>query len=106
VPPRTPGNYRSYSLDHLHRLRFIRRCRDLGFRLDQVKDLLRLTSQEDKPCAQVDRISAEHLTEIEQKIADLTRLANELRRINGLCQGGGFVAACRIVEALSPQEPA
>lgn len=102
VPPRTPGNYRAYGSNHLHRLRFIRRCRDLGFTLDQVRDLLRMSSQEDQPCAEVNRISAEHLTEIEGKIADLTRLADELRRINGRCQGSGLIANCRIVEALSP----
>jgi DNA-binding transcriptional MerR regulator len=64
--------------------------------------LLRLSAQEDQPCAEVNRISAEHLTEIEQKIADLTRLADELRRINGRCQCGGLIADCRIIEALSP----
>jgi hypothetical protein len=88
--------------DHLHRLRFIRRCRDLGFTLDQVRDLLRLSSQEDQPCAEINRISAEHLAEIEHKIADLTRLAVELRRVNGRCEGGGLIADCRIIEALSP----
>ena len=102
APPRTSGNYRTYGADHLNRLRFIRRCRDLGFTLDQVRDLLRLSTQENQPCAEVNRISAEHLAEIEHKIADLTRLANELRRINGRCQGGGLIADCRIVEALSP----
>src|SRR5438270_390209 len=79
APPRTSGNYRAYGADHLNRLRFIRRCRDLGFTLDQVRDLLRLSSREDQPCAEVNRISAEHLTEIEHKIADLARLADELR---------------------------
>jgi len=102
VPPRTPGNFRAYGADHLHRLRFVRPCRDLGFTLDQVRELLRLSSQKDQPCAEVNRISAEHLTEIERKVADLTRLANELRRINGRCQGDGVIADCRIVEALSP----
>src|ERR1700720_740241 len=43
APPRTSGNYRTYGADHLNRLRFIRRCRDLGFTLDQVRDLLRLS---------------------------------------------------------------
>ncbi|PZR93600.1 MAG: MerR family transcriptional regulator [Hyphomicrobiales bacterium] len=102
VPPRTAANYRAYGADHLHRLRFIRRCRDLGFTLDQVRDLLRMSSQEDQPCAEVNRISGEHLTEIERKVADLTRLADELRRINARCQGSGTVADCRIIEALSP----
>src|SRR5438034_2359258 len=102
APPRTSGNYRTYGADHLNRLRFIRRCRDLGFTLYQVRDLLRLSSQENQPCAEVNRISAEHLTEIDQKIADLTRLADELRRINGRCKGGRTIADCRIIEALSP----
>src|SRR4051794_6456580 len=101
-PPRTAANYRAYGLDHLNRLRFIRRCRDLGFTLDQVRDLLRLSSQEDQACCAVDEITATHLTEIEQKIADLSRLANELRRIGNQCQGTGRIADCRIIEALSP----
>jgi DNA-binding transcriptional MerR regulator len=69
---------------------------------DQVRDLLRLSTHEDQPCAEVNRICAEHLAAIEQKIADLTRLADELRRINGRCQSGGRIADCRIIEALSP----
>lgn len=102
APPRTPGNYRAYGPDHLHQLHFIRRCRHLGFTLDQVRDLLRLASQEDKACAEVDRITADHLTGIEQRIVDLTRLAAELRRIKSRCRGGGVIADCRIIEALSP----
>ena len=102
VPSRTEGNYRAYRDEHMRRLRFIRRCRDLGFTLDQVRDLLRLSSQQNQDCADVDRITAQHLTEIEQKIADLTRLADELRRLSNCCQGQGVIADCRIIEALSP----
>jgi Cu(I)-responsive transcriptional regulator len=102
VPSRTKGNYRAYSDEHMRRLRFIRRCRDLGFTLDQVRDLLRLSSQQNQDCGEVDRIAAQHLTEIEQKIADLTRLADELRRLSNCCQGKGLIADCRIIEALSP----
>jgi DNA-binding transcriptional MerR regulator len=67
-PRPTSGNYRAYGADHLHRLRFIRRCRDLGFTLCQVRDLLRLSSQEDQACCEVDQITAAHLTEIELKL--------------------------------------
>jgi Cu(I)-responsive transcriptional regulator len=102
VPARTTGNYRTYSNEHLHRLRFIRRCRDLGFTLDQTRDLLRLSSQTTKACAEVDLITAMHLAEIEQKVVDLKRLAKELRRLNSCCQGNGIIADCRIIEALSP----
>lgn len=101
-PRRTRGNYRAYEPEHLDRLRFIRRCRNLGFTLDQVRDLLRLSSEGDRDCAEVDRIAAEHLSAVERKIADLARLAEELRRISSLCRGGGRVADCRIIEALAP----
>ena len=102
VPSRTTGNYRTYSNEHMRRLRFIRRCRGLGFTLDQIRDLLRLSSQKDEECENVDRITAQHLIEIEQKISDLKRLAKELRRLNNCCQGNGIIADCRILEALSP----
>src|SRR5580692_3067052 len=69
VPSRTAGNYRTYRNEHMRRLRFIRRCRDLGFTLDQIRDLLRLSSQKDEKCAEVDRITAQHLIGIEQKIS-------------------------------------
>ncbi len=97
VPSRTAGNYRTYSNEHMRRLRFIRRCRDLGFTLDQIRDLLGLSSQKDEECADVDRITAQHLIEIEQKISDLERLAKELRRLNNCCQGNGIIADCRIL---------
>jgi Cu(I)-responsive transcriptional regulator len=106
VPSRTAGNYRTYSNEHMHRLRFIRRCRDLGFTLDQIRDLLRLSSQKDEERAEVDRITAQHLIEIERKISDLKRLAKELRRLNNCCQGNGIIADCRIIEALSPSREA
>jgi DNA-binding transcriptional MerR regulator len=87
-PKRTAGNYCTYEPQHVERLCFIRRCRDLGFMLDQIHGLLCLSTQEDKPCAEVDRIAAAHLVETEEKITDLTRLAPRLRRIISRCEGG------------------
>jgi len=106
LPSRTARNYRTYSNEHMRRLRFICRCRDLGFTLDQIRDLLRLSSRKDEECAEVDRITAQHLIEIEQKISDLKRLAKELRRLNNRCQGKGIIADCRIIQALSPSREA
>lgn len=103
VPPRTAGNYRAYDAGHVRRLRFIRRCRELGFTLEQVRQLLGLSTDEDRDCAGVDRIALAHLSAVERKLADLGRLANELRRISRCCQGGR-IADCRIIEALSPLE--
>jgi DNA-binding transcriptional MerR regulator len=101
-PARTEGNYRIYSREHLHRLQFVRRCRDLGFTLDQLRDLLRLSVQSRRRCSGIDRITENHLKEIESKIADLERLAAQLRHIKNGCPGKGCIADCRILAALSP----
>jgi DNA-binding transcriptional MerR regulator len=73
----------------------------LGFTLDQVRELLRLSVQGKHDCSDVDQIASKHLEDIERKIGDLKRLAAELHRINRQCPGGGTIAGCRILEALS-----
>lgn len=98
---RTPGNYRSYGADHVRTLRFVRRCRDLGFSLDQVRDLLRLSAQNGPSCAEVCQMASRQRKAIENKIASLQRLAAELRRITASCNGRRTMAECRIIEALS-----
>lgn len=99
-PARTAGNYRSYGREHLDRLSFIRRARDLGFSLDQVRDLLRLADQRNHSCQEVDAIARVHLGEVERKIADLDCLRRELADLIEQCSHG-TVAECRIVDALS-----
>lgn len=101
APRRTPGNYRAYDGAHLNRLSFIRRSRDLGFSLDQVRALLDLADHKDRSCEAVDEIAKGHLTEVERKIADLTALKGELESMIRQC-GCGVVRDCRIIEALSP----
>jgi DNA-binding transcriptional MerR regulator len=104
VPSRTLGNYRVYRREHLNRLQFVRRCRDLGFTLDQLRDLLRLSVQSRERCSGIDRITENHLKDIENKISDLRRLAAQLRRIKNGCPGKGRVADCRILAALTPSQ--
>lgn len=104
TPARTEGNYRAYNREHASRLSFIRRCRDLGFPLDQVRDLLRLSSEDAPSCEEVCRLAAEHLQSIEEKVADLERLAAELRRMSASCSGSLPISECRIIEALSQEE--
>jgi Cu(I)-responsive transcriptional regulator len=101
-PARTAGNYRTYARRHLERLSFIRRGRDLGFSLDEVRALLRLSDDRDQPCADVDRIARLHLAEVERKIADLKALHRELRQLIDQCRHG-TIAECRILEALAPR---
>jgi Cu(I)-responsive transcriptional regulator len=102
LPRRTRGNYRSYDADHLNRLAFIRRSRDLGFTIEQIKELLDLADQNERSCSAVDAIARQHLGEVERKIADLERLAQELRQLSEQCRGG-TIAECRILDALSPE---
>jgi Cu(I)-responsive transcriptional regulator len=101
APARTSGNYRAYGPDHLGRLSFVRRARDLGFSIGQVRELLGLADDLERPCEAVDAIAREHLKEVERKIADLTALRRELDGLVGRCRRG-TVAECRIIEALSP----
>jgi Cu(I)-responsive transcriptional regulator len=101
LPARTGGNYRAYARPHLERLGFIRRGRDLGFSLDGVRELLRLSDDRDRPCTEVDRIARAHLAQVERKLADLTMLRGELRQLIDQCRHG-TVADCRIIEALAP----
>jgi Hg(II)-responsive transcriptional regulator len=100
-PGRTRGNYRSYSGDHLARLGFIRRARELGFTLDQIRALLGLADHRENDCRAVDALASEHLAGIEQKIADLNALRRELGDLIGQCKQGK-IADCRIIGALSP----
>lgn len=104
-PARTSGNYRSYGDAALSRLSFIRRARDLGFSLDQVRALLKLSDDRSQDCASVDRIARTHLGEVERKLADLEALRRELNTLIDSCDGGS-VAQCRIIEAFGPSEAA
>ncbi len=100
-PERTRGNYRSYAVEHVHRLAFIRRARELGFSIEDIRELLDLAGHRESPCAEIDQIAARHLAMIEAKLAMLKRLRRELRDTLAAC-AGGRVAECRIVQALSP----
>lgn len=103
APSRTEGNYRSYDQAHLNRLSFIRRARDLGFSLDQIRALLALSDDRSQSCASVDAIAKRHREEIERKIADLQSLKSELDRMIDHCECN-IVADCRIIDTLSPRQ--
>ncbi len=103
-PPRTAGNYRSYSHDHVRRLTFVRRVRDLGFPLETVRAMLSLADQPDRPCVEVDTLVREQLDEIDRKIVNIQRLRDELDRLAHQCRSDGRIADCRIIEALSPHQ--
>lgn len=102
-PARTSANYRTYGTDHLARLSFIRRARDLGFTLEAVRELLTLSDDKDQSCDAIDGIARIHLTEIDRKVADLIALRGELDRVIRSCRHG-MVADCKIIEKLGPRK--
>ncbi|KQM37850.1 MerR family transcriptional regulator [Sphingomonas sp. Leaf10] len=102
APARSAGNYRTYEGEHLRRLSFIRRARDLGFSIDQVRELMGLADRREQSCMAVDVIANQHRDAITRKIADLTALAGELDALIDSCSRN-TVADCRIIEALGPK---
>lgn len=98
-PPRTEGGHRVYDADHMKRLTFIRRARDLGFTLDQVRSLLALADSADFACADVKAMTLAHRNDVRQKLADLQKLDTALADLAAQCEGGqGQV--CAIFDAL------
>ena len=99
APARTGANYRSYGGEHRARLSFVRHSRDLGFTIDEIRSLLDLSDHPDRDCGEADRIATSHLAQVEEKIAQLSLLRDELARIIGRCRGG-LAGDCRVIEAL------
>ena len=100
-PPRTEGGHRSYSLDHLKRLFFIRRSRELGFTIEQVTELLRFVDEPDHTCGEVRGMAMQQARAAQEKIDDLKRLQQALNEMAARCKGGRYkVEDCPIIDAL------
>lgn len=97
-PPRTEGGHRLYGDDHLKRLMFIRRSRELGFTLDEIRNLLGLV-EGGYTCGEVKNAALAHLNDIRRKIADLRRMERTLSETAARCEGGD-APECPIMEAL------
>jgi DNA-binding transcriptional MerR regulator len=99
VPPphRTEGGQRRYDESAVRRLHFIRHARDLGFSVEDIRQLLALSEH---PTDAAEEIAHHHLRQVEGKIARLRLIRSELKRMIEAC-GGGSAAECRILDALS-----
>jgi DNA-binding transcriptional MerR regulator len=105
VPMRTGGRQRRYGRAALARLNFIRHARELGFEASAVRELLALSEQPDRPCAEVDSIARRHIGDIDRRIAQFVALRRQLQRSPDAC-GHGRVGECRVIEALAEQAAA
>jgi DNA-binding transcriptional MerR regulator len=78
---RASNGYRQYDVTSLERLAFIRRGRELGFSIDEIRELLQLAHHPERPCADADRMTRAHLNDIEGKIRDLQRMRRALTQV-------------------------
>jgi MerR family mercuric resistance operon transcriptional regulator len=100
-PPRTASRYRLYDNGDVHRLMFVRRSRELGFALGEVRTLLALSAdQGNDTCTEVRQLAASHLTDVRAKIADLRAMERVLADAVRRCDAGK-PAGCPLIDALS-----
>src|SRR4029077_7704465 len=85
TPPRTERGRRAYGQSHRRTFGFIRRARDLGFSLDEIRALLDLAGSRRRSCAEVRDIANLHLVNVRAKLADLARLEAVLAETVGRC---------------------
>jgi Cu(I)-responsive transcriptional regulator len=97
---RTHANYRVYSANDVHVLRFIRRARDLGFPMDDIKELLGLWQDKSRSSAAVKRIAGAHVQGLKRKIAELNTMVDTLEHLIRHCHGD-HRPECPILDDLS-----
>lgn len=102
------GRYRRYRAADVERVAFLRRARELGFSLAEVRELLAFSDGNPaRSCAQVDALARVHLAQVDAKLAQLRALRDALAGVIDQCHGGLAVADCRILGALAgaPTKP-
>ena len=104
LPPRSPGGFRLYDRDHVRRLTFVRRARELGFTLDEVRTLLNLADRNGRTCAEVREVASTHLGDVRAKLRDLRRLEKVLADVVARC-ADGTLPECPLIEALFREPP-
>ncbi len=101
------GRYRQYGIEDERRLRFVRRARELGFSLREVRELLALAAGDPaRTCADINALAKSHLEQVESKLGQLSKLRSELRRLIHACNNDASIADCSLLEALSDPRPA
>jgi len=101
-PPRTASGRRVYDSTHLRTLAFIRRSRELGFSLEEIRALMRLGGPEKATCREVREIAAHHLEDIRAKLNDLKRLERLLAKTIAQCSGK-IAPECPVLDILDIQ---
>jgi MerR family mercuric resistance operon transcriptional regulator len=105
APPRTASGRRVYGPVETRTLAFIRRARELGFTLDEVRALSALSEHDDRAaCAEVRQLAADHLAQVKAKIADLRAMGRVLSDAVRRCDAGEL-PGCPLIDVLSAASP-
>jgi Cu(I)-responsive transcriptional regulator len=104
APTRTENRYRHYNETEVHELGFIRRARDLGFSIDDIRHLLTLWRDRGRPSAEVKAIALRHIAELDAKAASLAAMSRTLTHLAAHCHGDGR-PDCPILDALDSTLP-
>ncbi len=99
-PPRRESGYREYPTGAVDRIRFIRRAKELGFTLKEIRELLDLRLDSEATCGDVKETAREKIVDIEEKIRILQRMKRALVKLTAACDGNGPVESCPILGAL------
>ena len=102
VPP-SDGAFRYYPLNLVERIRFIKRAQELGFSLEEVRELLQLEDGADR--ASIRRVAGERLSQIEAKLADLKRMQRVLKDLLTECEHTGAGLPCPIIGTIRTASP-
>ena len=100
-PERRASGYRQYGQDDISRLRFIRRAKDLGFSLQEIQDLLRLSGSPDADRGEVRALAQHRLADIERRMRELDAMRATLATLVGQCSGHGSLEGCPIIDTLA-----
>jgi MerR family copper efflux transcriptional regulator len=101
---RSESNYRLYHEDDAVRLRFIKRAKELGFSLNEIKSLLALSQDPDATKADIKARTEKKAEDIKQKIHDLSRILKAIEHLVDLCDGHGSAKECPILKSLTDDE--
>lgn len=100
-PPRRASGYRQYPPATIDRVRFIKKAKELGFTLAEIRSLLSLSVGPKTTCADVKRKALEKMQAVDAKIADLQRIRQALKRLSDQCRAKGPASECPILENLA-----
>lgn len=101
---RTASGYRQYDAAAVHTLRFIRRARDLGFGMPEIRTLLQLWRNRQRASAEVKRIALQHAQDLQRRIDEMQAMKRTLEHLAAACHGDGR-PDCPILDDLAQARP-